>query len=656
MNLDQLLGTLSVDQLQDMAAAWAPDEPMSRSKLELFRILRDQMVRPGRAHRCLDNCGRFERGIVRKLLRSAKVSQSVTVLAASASERPRSLDDTRAAVAELAAMGLACVEPEKRWEAYGTARVTIPDELIGPLREATGIDDRPWPEILSLTAHLESRSDEEPATGLAGPEACAERLAALPGPLKDLVLAATRTRAGIVPVEELPSLGVDLPAITDAVLARWRTELEAALVGTIGDVSLLDYGIALDGKVLAVFGEVVEALLSAPCGGEAGAVDPVGPDFLLDLSELVSTLRESGAKLKASGELTAAACNRILAKMNRRGLPGMDAHDLLELRVACAEKLGLVERGGESLVVRRSAWQWEQRAYEEKASDLFGLIGFAAPTPRSKHHHRGLCETALGLIRMMTPGEWRQGGSLANAALRRYLSEMESSDLRVQITDAVQGVDEYVLPPFPGLKQLAADLRESVVMEAYAIGVLDLHIDGGRIVGESLSDFGAVATGKAADHQAPAKLITMPDFEVIILPEGDTTRLRYEVGQFAASGKFERTYHMRITKERVEEAVVRGLAADDMVRVLRDHSDTGAVTQNVEVSILGWAERVRVATVEDVFVLELPDEELLNVLAELPELKKLIVRRVSSTALALSERPTDRKLLADLCRLGVYVR
>ena len=134
MNLDQLLGALSVDQLQDMAAAWAPDEPVSRSKLELFRILRDKMVRPECAARCLEHCGRLERGIARKLLRSANVSQPVVVLAASASERPRSLDDTRAAVAELVAMGLACVEPEKRWEAYGSARVTIADELIGSVR------------------------------------------------------------------------------------------------------------------------------------------------------------------------------------------------------------------------------------------------------------------------------------------------------------------------------------------------------------------------------------------------------------------------------------------------------------------------------------------------------------------------------------------
>jgi len=675
VNLDQLLGSMSVDQLQDLAAAWAPGGAISRSKLELFRVLREQMTKPARARRCLENCGKLERGIVRKLLRSAKVSQSVAVLAASSSARPKSLDDTRAAVAQLTAMGLAFVEPEKRWETYGSARVTVPEELIAPLRVATGIDGRPWPEILNLADHIESLSDRElarrvRAAGLSGekrlssgevaaqlaaPEACRGRLAALSPGLRAVVIGAVCEHAGIVPAERLREIGAKVRP-KNALVAGWRKELEANLIGTVGDVSLLDYGVALDGRALVVFTEVTEALLNVPCDDGARLPDPVGPDFLLDLSELIATVRESGAKLKGSGALTDAACNRIVAKMNRASLPEMDARELLEVRVACAEKLGLIERGGDSLVVRRSAWEWEGRSYAEKAADLFGLVGLAAPVPRSMHHHDGLCEIARGLFRAMSPGEWRRSGTLVSIALRRYLAGVESSGLRAHISKAVHEVDEYVLPPFPGLKQLADDLRESVVMEAYAMGILDLTVDGGRIVGESLSQFGAVAAGQAAGHQPPAKLITAPDFEVIILPEGDTTRLRYEVGQFAAGEKFEQTCHMRITKERVEEAVVRGLSADDMIRVLHDHSETGSVVQNVEYSIRGWAERVRVATVENVYVFELPDEELLKVVAELPELKKLVVRRISATALALSERPSDRRLLADLCRLGVYVR
>jgi len=120
--------------------------------------------------------------------------------------------------------------------------------------------------------------------------------------------------------------------------------------------------------------------------------------------------------------------------------------------------------------------------------------------------------------------------------------------------------------------------------------------------------------------------------------------------------KFEQTCHLRITRERVEEAVVRGLSADEMISVLREHADAGAVPQNVERSIRDWAGRVRVATEDHVHVFELPDEALLDVVAELPEMKRLIVRRIAPTALALRERPADRRLLAALRRLGVHVR
>jgi len=676
VKLDQFLGTLSVDQLQDLAVVWAPNEPASNSKLALFRVLRERMTRPERARHCLELAEPFGRSIVRKLLRSENVSQSVAALAASSASRPKSIDETRAAVAELASLGLASLEPERRWEAYGSALVTIPDELIEPLRKATGIDDRPWAEVLNLADHLGALSARELAQrlrklGLAAKtdapfdelvaalttaEACSERLAALSAELRGLVLAAVHSHGGIVPVAQLAELAPPGADLGDATLASWRKELEAQLIGTVGDVSLLEYGIDLDGKAMVVFTEVTESLLLLPCEAEIKVADPVGPDFLLDLCELLSSVRESGAKLKASGALTGAAAQRILAKLNRPSLPLAGSAELLELHVICAEKLGLVERSNDSLTASRGAWAWEGGSCERKAADLFRLVGSAVPAPRSKHHHEGLCEAARALIRSMRPGEWRPGGSLEHVTLRRYLAALKSTSLREEIAQAVQQVSRYVLPPFPGLRQLAADLRESVVMEAYAMGIVDLAAEGDRVTAVRLSEFGALAAGVEGTPQRPARLIGTPDFEVIILPEGDTTRLRYEVGQFAVREKFEQTYHLRITKERVEEAVVRGLTAEAMTTLLREHAESGTIPQNVEYSIRGWAERVRVATVEAVHVFELPDEQTLNVVAELPGLKPLVVRRISPTALALREWPADRELLADLAQLGVYVR
>jgi len=677
VKLDELLGTLTIDQLQDLATVWAPDERLSNSKMALFRSLRAQMTRPDRVRRCLDGADEQGRGIIRRLLRSDRASRSVAVLAASAWARPKSVQETREAVGDLAARGLVMVHAEKRWEPYGSARVTLPDELIEPLREATGIDDRSWSDISGLGGYLALMSGDErvrqmAALGvacdshtpvddlvarLAGPAACRQRFEALSSDVRDLVTRALYGYAGLVSVDAVfRALGLELPELRDRALKVWRTELEANLIGTVGDVSLLEYGIDLDGKFVVVFGEAVDALLSASCEATEPPADLVGPDFLLDLAELISCVRESGARLKASGALTVAAAERINAKLNRADLPLIPARELLDLRVACAEKLGLVERGEDSLEVRTAAHQWESRPYERKAAELFELVGVTVPTPRSKHHHAGLCKAARSLLCTLQPSEWRRGGSLANRTLRRYLAGLESSGVRETVLGAVRDAGEYLLPPFPGLAQLYGDLHEAVVMEAYAAGVLDLVVEGGRVAAERLSEFGAVASGRASAPDEPGKLICLPDFEVIILPEGDVMRLRYEVGQFAVREKVEQTTHLRITSERVEEAVVRGLTADDMLGVLHARSDAGDLPQNVEYSIRGWADRVRVAAVERVHLLELGDEGLLNVVAELPGLKPLILRRVSPTALALTAWPSDRKLLAELRRLGVYVR
>ena len=669
MNLDKLLGSMTIEQLKDLAELWTPNAQVSSSKLALFRTLRQAMTDSKNIRRCFELTDLFGQGVVRKLLRSENQSQSIAVLAASSAARPKSIQETRGAITDLAAIGFVFIVPERRWEAYGSARVGIPDELAEPLREITGIEARNWFELMNLREYLAALPEYELASRLephkinaasphteivaelASEDSCRKRLALLSDDVREMIHNAVHQHAGIASVARLQkALGLGLPEIKQAALKLWKRQLESALIGVIADVSLLDYGIDLDGQMLIIFDEVVEFILSEPIAAAPNLPDAVGPDFLLDLHELISIVRESAVKLRGTGAISGVAAQRINSKLNRPHLPLMNELDLLEFRVTCAEKLGLLERTPDSLAVRESAWAWEQRSLEQKAADLFDLVGRAAPKPRSKHHHDGLCQFAVSLVREMTPGQWVSADYLRCIALRRYLGQLRDSDMRDSIAREVHQVEKYILPPFPSLKLLGSDLEQSVVTEAYAMGVLDSS-DAKCM---RLSDFGAIAVGKLTP-KPPAKLIITPDFEIIILPEGDTTRLRYEVGQFAASEKFEQTYHLRVTRDRVEEAVVRGILADDMISVLRDRSSS-PVPQNIEYSIRAWAGRVRVAIVEHVHVFELGDETLLSLVSELPAIKSLVVRRISPTALALREWPNDRKLLAELERLGIFVR
>lgn len=671
MKLDNLLSTLTVPQLQDLADVWTPDADTQSSKSKMFRLLRDAMIQPANIARAFEQSDAAGRGIVRKILRSDDVSLSVAVLAASSAAKPKNTDEILDTVRELAGDGLVFVEPENLLEGYSSARVSIVEELVEPLREITGIDGRPWPQILNLADYLAALPKKSLAkiaktagatdiddivAALTSGEPARARLANLSDDLRQIVVDALQQKAGFASVAKIhKALGFELAEIKNAATARWRAELEDNLIGTIGDVSLLEYGIDIDGKMLVVFSEVTEALLSAPLEGEYGVADPVGPDFVLDLLELVSTVRETGARLKASGAVASTAAQRIISKLNRRELPLIAPLDLLELKILCAEKLGLIERREDSLAVLPSARDWEAKSYEDKAADLFGLVGMAVPSPRSKHHNESLCAIARGLIRQLPMGgEFRSPAFISGVAIRRYLHSLRRSNLKAGIERSVSETN-MVLAPFPSLRRLSADLYVSVFIEAYAMGIIDTVTEKNAAAAIRLSEFGATAVKVEHPHAEPAQLIVMPDFQIIILPEGDTTRLRYDAGQFASNEKFEQTYHLRIERERVEEAVVRGVQPDAMIALLRRHSGD-KLPQNIEFSIKSWSARVRVATIERAYIFELPDETTLSLVAELPGLKPLIIRRVSPTALALSQSPDDRQLMADLAALGVYIR
>jgi hypothetical protein len=254
VNLDQLLSSLPIERLQDMLVVWAPEHRLPNSKMQLFRVLRSEMTRPDRAKHCLDLAEPLGRKVIRKLLRSRDTRQSVAVLAASSSPRPRSVQETRETVADLAAMGLVYVEPEKRWETYGSAQVAVPDELVEPLRSATGIDDRSSREILNLRDHLAMLSEEERreqarkfdldpdgsiddlVAQLCTPGACAGRLGSVTPDVRRMILRVVRKHAGLRYVEQLwRDLGLRLPEVREAAAGRWRGELEAAALGAADD-------------------------------------------------------------------------------------------------------------------------------------------------------------------------------------------------------------------------------------------------------------------------------------------------------------------------------------------------------------------------------------------------------------------------------------
>ena len=119
--------------------------------------------------------------------------------------------------------------------------------------------------------------------------------------------------------------------------------------------------------------------------------------------------------------------------------------------------------------------------------------------------------------------------------------------------------------------------------------------------------------------------------------------------------KVDQILHYRIEEDSISTAAALGLTLEEMLEGLTENSISG-LPQNIRFSIEGWAGKVYNVTIKQYFILELPSEELVQVVQRLPEIAPFVERQLSPTVLALKEAPTDRNSIRALQELGIYVR
>ena len=193
--------------------------------------------------------------------------------------------------------------------------------------------------------------------------------------------------------------------------------------------------------------------------------------------------------------------------------------------------------------------------------------------------------------------------------------------------------------------------------EAGAHGLLlGLHGQTGAV---SLTVPGALALGRTLPQPQPGdeKIIVInPDFEVIVFRHGPDWRVSAVLARFAERRKVDQTaYHFLLTRVSVEAAVVFGLTAEWILDFLAVHSRT-PIPQNVEYSIRDWASKTQVARAFTATLLEVRDPATLDLLMQDPQLKELLVRRISPTVAALKVHSLSSEHIDRMRRLGVVFR
>ncbi len=436
----------------------------------------------------------------------------------------------------------------------------------------------------------------------------------------------------------------------------WEPVLEAAGVGTIARLGLAPYGIACDDEVLVVFREVLEDFHArAPDPSvDADEILRGGCDLVADLGTYLDAVRRQPVRVSREGEVYKAAAKRIQASFvfRRSSLAGVD--EIFTEVSSLAEHLGLVVRDDEGfLSLRPEADPFLTKPLGEKVRAMLRLaLEQPGPQGRSLHQRelRGIVEERL----RAEPRRWWGGRSLASSARHRYFETLNERGI------AARHRDRFFSAYFSGREtpgDLLDELHRHWLPRLYRLGLLDVAMRDDRPLAWRLSTLGARVLGVDLPSLDTGlkPLLVNPDFEVLVLPEGDVSDVVHTLDGFARRTKTEDVVHFRLTRETFEAAVASGRDAAAFLTFLEARS-RGGLPQNVRYSLEAWAGSVTFALLERGVLLSAPTEEALDAILGVPGMSDLLIRRVGPTEALLRDAPADRKLLGALRDRHVELR
>ncbi|MFP4057359.1 MAG: helicase-associated domain-containing protein [Candidatus Brocadiia bacterium] len=670
MHLDEFLNERSIASLQKLQLAWAPATARSSSKQELLRLLRQQMLSPERAAACFLDLAPRERELLGLLLRQEGYEGDMALLARRLSYRLDSPQAQRQVLDELSYRGFVHYAATKSWSQATSFRVLVPQELGDALCEALNLDTREPALMLSLAHYLEQLEpaerdrlaathggDEPLLARLTRWEGVEERIEGLAEPgLQRAVRTALEYHAGVLPVEEFASHGLETGPVDSP---SWREALEEALLGTFGHLSLLDYGIGEeDDDCLVVYQELVAAQARGEARAEA-TMDEVwacGIDFLTDLASTVDFVRANPARLTSAGRLFKGARNQLRPRTALHATFFMDEDALLTYKLSVAQELGLLElREDGRLYATRSSLEWEATSLPDQARSVLEVMQGLVEAPLAAHLS-AVVQTATDLLLELPPDAWVGAYPFVGGAVARYLldriEEEEAAPAQEEPQEPWPGAFEYFLRA-PSLSDIAAATRRDALRALHYVGLADV----GRRADRTFVRASPVAGAILGREEAPrpgAILMVNPDFEVMLFPEPGHVALLHRLCAFCEREKSEVTLHLRITRESVRRAVLRGLDAEGMVATLRQHCRV-PLPQNIEYSVRTWADSVHPAEVRTCHVLELPRAELVDAVLQLPQVRPLVERRLSPTAAVLRRKHLGPEAEEALKELGIHL-
>ncbi|MCE9636617.1 MAG: helicase-associated domain-containing protein [Planctomycetes bacterium] len=694
--MDEFLNLLRVSELQEMWEFWCNHGSRAPAKkLELVDGLRSAIHDEPTVRSRIKVLSDRPREVLVRLVRCDAYRGALPDLLAVNAGPQIEAYEVEAAARALARRGFLQVAFDA---SRGNRETYVIPRDLGETVAGVFLEERRGPrDVFTLEGHLSSvaptvRADllfavgaETAADAAVHDVASAVRAALGPSPLANLEDEALHSALHRAAVE----YGGILPrAVFDAMLPEGstlrvgkslRSRLESLALGTVTSLALADYGIDLGGETVVLFRFVTEQILRSVVVGAAATgrdpppahlahdrVDSARVDLLTDLQQLLDIVAESPLRVTQGRSIYRAAQHRVLEAFVFHEDELADRERIFNLVYGLAYGLELLAVDDESrLRLTKRGEHWHESDLTDQVRAAYGSFLEERLLDGRDFHVRRLRRTVAAALSDAAAGQWLPLDHVPFLVRNDYFGALDEQGVREQYKNRFQ----YVFtPPRQTPAEVADGLRDWILQRLYPLGVVEVALRGGVPVAVRATDLGrrlvrgepvSVPDAAPAERERGAHpekpLVVNPDFEVILFPDGDVNEVAHRLDRFATRTKSEEVQHYRIARDVVERAVVKGMPAEEILEFLELYSRVG-VPQNVAYSIKEWATRVTFVRQREFVLLTALTPGAMDAVLAVDGVQRLLVERLSPTAVAIRQRITDWKTLESLRALGVYFR
>jgi Helicase conserved C-terminal domain len=669
--LQELLGAVTPTELEELHAFWNSERGNgAAAPAEVLRDrLRVAMSDPGTVEARTNGLGKRLLGVLHALLGARHYQREIDDLAAHASLSYLSVYDLEAALAGLQRRGLV-FRPAGSNDAQRVSWC-VPSELGDALLRQRRSRERGVFSLLTLRGHLDRMYSDPARASRTSPQrlremykvyaresAAVARVERLPEGLKDFVGKAVLEFGGILPRGLFEQMETEMPHWNGR---RWQLLLEQSLVGTVVHLDLSRYGILHTDESLVVFNEVALAWLrrvAVPSDPDRPHDEAaMGIDQISNLSRFLSYLHENDVHFTQRGDIFKTTEKRILQQLIPNPGRELSRDAILAWLGEFARHAGLIDRTGErTLALSARGREWGQKTLLEKLQLLLDHALEDRSLGGEHYHHLRLRQILLRLLRRVEVGTWYDLMYLPFLARNNYLASLDELHVEQAFSERNQSAHAE---PMEDAQRLAWNLVRWMRQRLFLLGIIDLGYDkSGRPVALRLTRTGARLFEAPIDaplsEPGIGSLVVTPDFEVVLFPSGDDDELVHDLDRFCVRDRQDAVQRFRISELSVRRALTSGMYLARLLQTLESHSRT-PLPQNVRYSIVEWAHRAGLLTLDGGWVLKSENPDLLKRFQQDPGARAYIKEVLDERRVALKARSTPRRMQALLRDLGYLV-